>query len=551
MKKLMTVAGIVLVMVLAVSCNRGGNTSRAQAPAVVDYSQHETFSVWLFADIYDEYSDYSENPIVWALNRKFNVTLRFEQPVRGTERDAMALMFGTGEYTDMIEMSNYTGSIPRLFEEGVIVDIAEYLDYMPNFKRLMETDDDFRRLSYNDDGQILTLRMYSDPYEILWSGLMYRHDILERQTNGNVRFPSGNNYPKTIDDWEYMHPLFVSYFETRGTADYAPLILPYNGNYYYGEFANSFGAQSSYYIEDDRVYYGFYEDPFYKYLQKMREWYSRGWIYKDFASRVNDRFYLPNPGLVYGGNAGAWIGLTGQVGDSMSMPQYGMYFDVRAAPSPLSVTDGIYEVANFQRNPVFLSGGVGYSFTTACRNLPKLLNVMDHLYSREGMFLRSGLTRETGSEENRVYVRMGVEDGFYWWEGETLVVNPKIDEFSSANRNSLFGNRLPGLVYQRMDTPEGLARRLANDETWDPYPDAKRKLLQNGVVSRTIQEDTVFAANAVAIDDYINSTLPQFIMGTLPLNPQSWADYKARLRALGVEDNIRIQQAAYDRYLRR
>jgi hypothetical protein len=37
----------------------------------------------------------------------------------------------------------------------------------------------------------------------------------------------------------------------------------------------------------------------------------------------------------------------------------------------------------------------------------------------------------------------------------------------------------------------------------------------------------------------------------MPLNDQSWAAFKAQLKALGVEDNIRIQQTAYERYLTR
>jgi hypothetical protein len=40
-------------------------------------------------------------------------------------------------------------------------------------------------------------------------------------------------------------------------------------------------------------------------------------------------------------------------------------------------------------------------------------------------------------------------------------------------------------------------------------------------------------------------------MGTLPLNDQTWAEFKAQLRNLGIEDSIRIQQAAYDRWLKR
>jgi putative aldouronate transport system substrate-binding protein len=530
-----------------------GGTTQTAAGGPVDYSRHETFSAWLFADPYDQYSDYSENPVVGALNKKYNVTLKFEQPVRGTERDAISLMFGTGEYTDMIEMSNYTGSIPQLYEDGVIADIAQYLDYMPNFKKLLETDVGFRRTSYDDSGRILTLRNISDPYELPFAGLMYRHDILDKITGGNVRFPSGNDYPKTIADWEYMLPLFKQYFEAANRNEYAPLILPYNGVIPYGDLINSFGSRAAFYLDGSTVKYGPLEESFLKYLKKMHEWYEKGWIYKDFASRVNDMFYLPNTSLTYGGAAGAWYGLTFQVGDSMSMPQYNMFFDVRAAPSPLSTADGVTEFANFAINPSYENGGVGWAFAAKCKNLPKLLSIMDYLYSEEGGYLKSGLTKESGSAENKYYVAAGLQDGLYWFEGGKAVMNPKLADFS--NYNAFLGMRVPGRV--RPDVPKlpaRLALETSNMAIWNPYPNAKYPKLPGPAGTgalRTTEEETVYAASNVRITDYLDSTVPKFIMGTLLINAQTWAEFKAQLRNLGAQDMIRIQQAAYDRWLKR
>jgi putative aldouronate transport system substrate-binding protein len=553
MKK-MRMSVTVLLLGLSVLCGckpkDTGGAGSAQAAGAVDYSQHETFSIWLYADPYDQYNDYSENPVVWALNKKYNVTLKFEQPVRGTESDSLSLMFGTGEYTDMIEMGRYTGSIPQLYEDGVIVDLMEYLDYMPNVKRLLETEEGYRRTALDDNGRMLTLRYISDPesLEVFFSGLMYRHDILEKVTNGNVRFPSGNDYPKTIDDWDYMLPLFKSYFESRGTVDYAPLIIPYNGSIGYGDLVNSFGGSPMFYLDGSTVKYGPLEEPYYKYLKKMREWYEKGYIYKDFASRVNDMFFMPNPALVFGGNAGVWFGLTGQIGNQMS-PE----FDVRPIPSPISTADGITEFANFQRNPYYENGGVGWAFTRQCKNIPKLLSVFDYLYGEEGKWLRHGLTKENGAAENPYYIEAGLQDGFFWFEGDKLVVNPVLSTI--PNYNGFWGVRLPGMV--RVDVVTSPLRKEIYDVTervWEPYPNARYCKLP-GVggqgADRTLEEQVVYSPNNVRITDYLNSTVPKFIMGTTPLNDQTWADFKAQLRNLGIDENISIQQAAYDRYMKR
>lgn len=140
-------------------------------------------------------------------------------------------------------------------------------------------------------------------------GLVYRRDILETMTGGNVAFPSGSEEPTTIADWEYMLELMKQYFTAAGLPDYACLILPATGYFSTGELISGFGIGGTDYLkEDGSVGYGIAEDNFYNYLVKMKEWYAKGYIYADFAGRSQDLFYLPNTALTYGGSAGIWFG---------------------------------------------------------------------------------------------------------------------------------------------------------------------------------------------------------------------------------------------------
>jgi putative aldouronate transport system substrate-binding protein len=176
-----------------------GTTDTTEA---VDFSENEEFSIWLYATPNDYYSSYSDNPVIQYLNNKFNVTLKYEQPSSGTEADSLSLMFGTGEYTDMIEITSYTGSLRGLYDDGVIIDIAEYLEYMPNFQKLLDENNNFRKHAMNDEGKILKLPVTAAEPEVIWGSLVYRHDILETMTGWNVAFPSGNEVPTTIEDWD-------------------------------------------------------------------------------------------------------------------------------------------------------------------------------------------------------------------------------------------------------------------------------------------------------------------------------------------------------------
>ena len=80
-------------------------------------------------------------------------------------------------------------------------------------------------------------------------------------------------------------------------AEYAGLIIPAVGYFSTGELMAGFGIGGLQYVEDGTVKYGISQDAFYDYLTKMKEWYSQGYIYSDFASRTDDMFFLPNTAL--------------------------------------------------------------------------------------------------------------------------------------------------------------------------------------------------------------------------------------------------------------
>jgi ABC-type glycerol-3-phosphate transport system substrate-binding protein len=552
----LSIVPILLIAVVAafgVSCQKqDAKGAGSAASKTVDYTNHETFTVMgrSIANI-DFYADYSENPIVRYLGNKHNIELKFQTPAVGTDANAMALMLATGEYPDLIDMSAYTGSASSLFSDGVIVDISQYLDYMPNYKKILDSDINFRRMAYNDDGQILALRVIHTEVEFMWGGLVYRHDILETMTGGNIKFPSGGDTPITIEDWDYMLPLFKAYFEASGMKEYAPLIIPFNGTFYGGEIVSGFGAAFGTYVEGDRVRFGPFEDGFYYYLQKIHEWYEKGYIYKDFVSRVNDMFFLPNPALTYGGAAGVWFGLQSQLGSNLSMPEYGLNVDVRAIPSPLDTGHGITEAPTLLL-PSYYDDGVAWTVSSVCKNIPKILSVLDFMYTDEGGMLKvNGLTREQGAADDPVYKKAGLVDGAYWFENGEFVFNPLLAYAGGELDSESFTDvRMPGKSDRTVYRDAVNETIKEGDKQWAKYSDTKRVKLPSSL-SYPDEDEKIYTSRNVQINDYITNIVPKFIMGTESLDDASWTAFKARLKALGVDDLIRIQQAAYDRYLKR
>lgn len=523
--------------------------------SAMDYSEHETFTYWLYATPNDYYASYSDNPVTQYLNYKFNVTLTFEQPATGTESDSLSLMFGTGEYTDAIDMAYYRGSIMELYDDGVIVDIAQYLDYMPNLKKLLDENENYRKTCYDDYGHILSLRGISAEDEVRWGGLVYRKDILDIMTGGYVFFPSGNAEPTTIEDWEYMLPLFKAYFEAAGMPDYAPLIIPYNGYFATGELTSGFGVNTNFYLEGDTVKFGPMEEGFYNYLVKIHEWYEAGYIYQDFASRTNDLFYLPNTNLTYGAAAGSWFGLSSQIGDTMSMPDYGLFFNVVAANSPLDTEHGVTVAFPFSWVPSYDPGTNGVAITSACKDIPKLLSVLDYLYGDEGGMMRqNGLTAQQAAEANiALYSDNGLEDGVYWItdDGE-FVYNPVLTAGGGTmDAEPFIGIRYPTLSMNTYMNKTVRTEELDASSVWAGYHDSDTIGKLPGALSRPVDEDLLLTDNTTTIYEYIDTMVPKFIMGTEPLTEENWSAFVEQLKAYGIEESLRIQQDAYDRYLMR
>jgi len=546
MKKLTCILLCLLLVVPAAS---------ALGEEAVDFSEHETFTYWLYATPNDYYASYSDNPVTQYLNYKFNVTIEFEQPATGTEADSLSLMFGTGEYTDAIDMAYYTGSVAELYEDGVIVDIAEYLEYMPNLKKLLDENEDYRKTCFDDYGRMLTLRGISVEDEVRWGGLVYRRDILETMTGGYIFFPSGNDEPTTIEDWEYMLPLFKAYFEAAGMVDYAPLIIPYNGYFATGELASGFGVNTNFYLEGDTVKFGPIEEGFYNYLVKMHEWYEAGYIYQDFASRTNDLFYLPNTNLTYGAAAGAWFGLSSQIGDTMSMPDYGLYFDVYAAISPLDTEHGVTEAFPFAWVPSYDPGTTGVAITSACEDIPKFLSIIDYLYGEEGGMMRqNGLTAEQAAEANiELYFDNGLENGVYWItdDGE-FVFNPVLTAGGGTmDAEPFISVRYPTLSINTYMNQTVREEELVASEIWARYHDSETIGKLPGSLSYPVEESITLTDNSTIIYEYIDTMAPKFIMGTEELTEESWNAFVEQIKAYGIEESLQIQQDAYDRYLER
>lgn len=522
----------------------------------LDMSETLTYSVFIQADdVPDPQGAYENSAVVNYWQDMFNIKMEWQLPPQGSESDQFTLMIGTGDYTDIMDMSFNTENLSTLCDDGVIYDLTPYIEeYMPNYYTYLQENDDVRTALYDDDGQIYTLAVIQEnPKQ--WGGLVYRKDILDTMTDGNIQFPSGNDEPTTIDDWDYMLDLMNQYFQASGMADYAGLILPACGYFQTGELMAGFGIGGVDYIDEDgKVAFGIAEDNFYNYLTKMNEWYEKGYIYRDFASRSQDLFYLPNTALTYGGAAGVFYGLTQQLGDAMSVPDYDLYMDVQPINAPADTEHGIETPLGLYLDSGRASTNSGFAISTACseEKLYRILTAIDYFYSDEGAATRSmGLSSEQGAANYPEYEENGCPNGARI--SGTTQWTEEMDNKSDANEYLFSMDRLPGIS---VDYPtrtcdlsdDGQDYSVLGDEEWTKYGNANVYPL---AVSLTPEESDRVNTLQTSIIDYADSAIVNFIMGETELTEESFKAYQDQLESLGLSEYLEIKQAAYDRYMSR
>jgi hypothetical protein len=556
MKRLALFLVLMIVLSSADSCSEQASEASTQAGqttvGAVDHSKHEEFSLWLPDNPTDYYVGYSNNPAIKYLNQKFNVTLAIEQPPAGTETDSLSLMFGTAQYTDAVEMSRYPGSVQELYEDGIIIDIAEYLDYMPNFKKALETYPELRMYAYDDNGRILKVVTYNDKEDFTWYGYAYDRAMLEKAADGNVAFPSGSDEPVTIEDMEYMLALYKQYFEASSLVNYAPLVIPYNGLIANGGINSGFGFHSQMYAESGTVKHGFLEPGFFEYLLTMNKWFAAGYIDPDFASRVNDMFFMPALELTYSGAAGIYCTYHNVLGSVLSNPDAGLEVNMMPLRAPLA--EGV-DVSKLMTRATsrFDGSGYGFAITAQTDNIPRLLNILDYLYSEEGGKVATlGLSKEQIPAGDTVYSTNGLEDGAWWYdESGKTIMNPQFDLMGGTLDHGAFtAMRMNRFAIQSIIQENATPSSHLGSNTWSYYDsEAGRKNLPP--LTYAMEDEAEIAGINTNINDYVNSMIPQFIMGAQELTQDSFNAFIDQTKALGLERVVELTQEAYERALQR
>ena len=440
--------------------------------------------------------------------------------------EEFALMMATNDLPDLIFgfTSLYTAGVDSAVDEGIIIDIGDYMEYAPCYS-YWTGDDDIRRSITSSDGHIGGFYTLYDQ-GIYNNGLVIRTDWLE---------DLGLDKPVTIDDITAT----LKAFQSEKGADSA-MWFGFTG--LHPALSGAYGIDASYdvssyqtsypfYVVDGKVHFSIVEDGFRDYIATLNGWFEDGLVDKDFFTQA--AITTSSEAVeahVVGGHTGIWLG---GVEDSVAYPsaaeEYGI--EIAALPDPVLHEGDVNHVG--QNTSRVLGNCV--SINAEGSNVIAAVQWMDYQYSEEGSELNNWGLEGVGFEYD--------ENGR---KVSTDAVTNGVGDMLAVVVNALYRGGFQPSVKTLEATQAGYGEgQIEMMRVWAGSADGAY-LYPKGA-SLTSEETEVFSGIIFDINTYVQENVPKFIAGEKPM--EEFDAFVQTVEGMGVEEIVQIKQDSYDRYM--
>ncbi|RIX51194.1 extracellular solute-binding protein [Paenibacillus nanensis] len=516
---------LLLVTAGLAGCEGNGNNRTAQEDADENGAEGSHLVYWaeLNGNAASVKPKFEDVPFFQEWQRRTGVNLTFIQPPANQAMEAINVMLASGDLPDMIEYewNKFPGGPEKAIKDGVILRLNEAIDkYAPNLKRYLEEHPEIDMLMKTADGSYYQFPfVQADDKLRTYQGPIIRKDWLDEL---------GLPVPVTIEDWEKTLRAFK---EKKGVE--APLTFLGLPNPLFGveggAFVGAFGIKKGFYLDEGKVRYGPAEPGYKDFLELMRGWYAEGLLDRNIASvdaETQDMSMITGRSGASIWNAGAGIGTWLPVMQERDP-------EARLAPAPYPVLHKGERPKFGQLTPLIGSSGVAISAKSA--NVEEAVRMLDYGYGPEGhMLFNFGIEG----------VSYELKDGYPAYT-DLILKNPDKLAPSQAlamyTRASYFGPFVQDVRY--MEQYYAMPEQKEAVRLWTDTDAALHTL---PMAPRTEQENTDYSAIMQEVSTYVDEMSLKFILGIEPI--EAFGAYLDQLEALNIEEAIRIQQAAFDRY---
>jgi putative aldouronate transport system substrate-binding protein len=502
-------------------------------------SQPLSLSYWapMSTNVAPTMKSFGEMACYQELEKRTGIHLEFQHPPLQQEQDQFNLMVASGKYPDVIEtnwLGTYAGGAAKAIKDGVIIRLNDAIDrYAPNLKKVLSDHPDWRKQIVTDEGDIYCFPfLRSDPILLTFIGPVMRGDWLDKV---------GLKSPTTIDEWHTTLTAFKSQnVNGQGTTiPFSPWAssIPGGWNTWYPAgaflrhaFVGAWGITLGFYQVNGQVKFGPLQPEFKDFANTMRTWFAEGLMDPDFPSTDQNGF----DAKVTSGRLGS---LVVQGGNGI-----GKYMGLVKDPT-FKLIGVPYPVLNKGDKPLlgqrddYYAGGGSVAISTANKHVAETVKLLDYGYSDAGHVLFNfGIEGVTFNYEN----------GYPKYTPE-IMRNPQGLPPAQAMAR-YFRSVFNGPFVQDTRYLEQYFELPAQQEalkTWLEPSDER----QMPPVTPTQEESRKFASVMNDVIGKYQEVFTRVVTGAE--STDSLAGLADQLRSLGVDDAVKIQQAALDRYNKR
>lgn len=480
--------------------------------------------------------DYNENLVQQVAAERTNVHFEFNW---FANVEQFQVNIASGDYYDIYWnfSANYTGGATKGYEEGIILDLTDYMqDYMPNYYAYLEEDGLALKAAKDKEGRLLAVYQLVTAPSITYSSTVVREDMLEKVGYTSDDLVTYENYYdafyKIKVELGVKSPLYMF---ANGTTSSYQLAAGYGVS---GRL-NSEGSYMPWYQVGGEVRFGAVQPEYYEYLQMLQQWYADGLYDSDFLSHTNLRF-LDDWDGVYQGNYAIYFQNSTIDEANKRGREFDPDFNMVVIPDAVKNKGDTLKLSGYGYTTIYTDFDAVIS--TQCEYPEILCKYMDYGYTDEG-FIMFNYGREGESYE--------MVDGKPQFILEWVLDNPVVGEagYQMVNFCCLSGNfaRTETFLWTMFQTEEQQNARyvtLSNQETDD--------ITKSYNILSAIQPDSAvileFTNIMSEISTYANEWVSRFIMG----DPQSdWDTYVANVEQMGLATGQKYMQEAYDEFMSR
>ncbi|MEK4119189.1 extracellular solute-binding protein [Paenibacillus sp. FSL W8-0919] len=532
-KRTAKMAILILIVAMIAGCSGKGSGAEEQggeqgkevaSGGEVGYPGKLTYWVTLNANASATMQDMNGIAAYQELEKTTGTKITFQHPPAGQEADAFNIMVSSGNLPDVIEYgwANVSGGPDKAISDGTIIRLNELIEeHAPNLTKVLNDTPEYRKLITTDDGNIYVFPfLRGDEYLLTFNGLIIRQDWLD-QLKLEV--------PETIDEWyEVLKAIKTGDPNGNGKADEIPLLLDLDMTGINHAFVGAWGITTGFYQVDGQVKYGPIQPEFKSYLETMSKWYAEGLIDQDFAATDATL----KDAKVTNSQVGAFSGYMGSSLGRYTELMKASNPDVKLAAAPnVVLKKGDMPILG-QKDSAY--NGFGAAITKANKNPAETVKWLDYKYGEKGHMLFNFGVEGVSYEK---------KDGYPTYTDEVMKNPDGLSITQALAKYNLASYSGPFVQDRRyIEQYSALPEQKAAIETWMKADNSRLM----PVISPTAEESTRYASIMNDVNTYYEEMVNKFIMGVEPIS--GFDKFVETIQGMGIEEAVKIQQAALDRF---